>query len=192
MFRRIVIPLLIILALISVYLGAYKPRIKSTTYIETQSRLPTYRTLEQLVDNFDKALEYPSPVGQEEVVKFSLSQFEKMILNQDQSETASVNLVHYIEQYIYEDNIVHLLQTGNLYNTLYERFKKQEYLETTENYYKKIREIAPNIPHSLYRLFTLYKRSGQYDKMKETGQKILELWPEDSKVKNELKTLENE
>ncbi len=192
MFRRIGIPILIILALISVYLGAYQPLAKTRLYINTQAHLPTYRTFDQLKSRFDQAFNYPSPVGNREISKFANSQFEKMIMDSNQSEVASVSLVEYAEQYLPQDQVVHLLQGANMYKVLYNRFEKEEYLNKAIEYYEKVREIGPNLPHGLYGLYNLYRKSGQTEKMKETGQKILELWPEDSKVKNELKALENE
>ena len=157
-----------------------------------QAHLPTYRTMDQLKSRFNEAFNFPSPIGQEEVIKFSLSQFENMVQNENQSEVASVSLTRYAEDKISKDNVVHLLQIANMYEVLYERFGRQEYADLSEEYYKEIKKIGSNLPHALYGLQRLYKKSGQEDKMEEVNQKILELWPEDSKVKNELKTLENE
>jgi len=183
MIKKTVIAMIIILALTSIYSGAYKPLAKAQMYIKAQSGVPTYRTMEQLVTEFDKMFNFRSPIGQEEVIKFTNSNFGTLIMNENQSEIASLSLVQYVEDKIFEDNVVQLLQLAGMYGTLHSRFGRQEYLNKTEEYYKKVREIGPKLPHALYGLFNLYKRSGQTEKMKEIGGKILELWPSDEKVK---------
>ena len=69
------------------------------------------------------------------------------------------------------------------YDYLWRRFKDEEYFKKSEKYYNQINKIGPKLPHSLYGLFDLYKNSGQTEKMKEIGGKILELWPSEEKVK---------
>lgn len=168
--------------MVSIYFGAYKPWVKARTYTSVQRNLPSYRTLDEFIMNYDKAFDYSSPIGQEEVIKFVASQIENMIQNQNQTEEASLLLVEYIEEQILPGNIVHLLQVGGMYSILYDRFRRDEYFNKAEDYYLKTIEIAPNIPHPLYSLYELYKESGQEDKMNEIKNKILEFWPGENRL----------
>ena len=167
MIKKTVIAMIIILALTSIYSGAYKPLAKAQMYIQFQGYLPTLRTFDELTLKFNKVLQFNSPIGQREVVKFANSQFETMIMNENQSEGAALAITKYTEDHIFENNVVHLDQVGNMYRTLYIRFGGQEYLNKSEDYYKKIRKIGPKLPQGLYSLFYIYEQSGQTEKMKQ-------------------------
>jgi tetratricopeptide (TPR) repeat protein len=184
--KKILISVLIIASLASIYFGAYKPLVKAQMYINTQKSIPAFSTFNELTSAFDRVFEFKSPIGQEEVVKFSNHQFESMISDKNQSEEVSFSVVTYAEEHIFEDNVVHLLQMGSMSRILFERFERIEYFQVSESYYKKVREIAPNLPHALYALFDLYQKTGQTEKMEEVGNKILELWPNEERVKEIL------
>jgi tetratricopeptide (TPR) repeat protein len=184
--KTILISILIIASLASVYFGAYKPLVKAQMYMNTQKSIPTYKTFDEITSAFDKVFEFNSPIGQEEIVKFSNHQFENIVKDRNQTEAVSFSVVTYAEEHIFEDNVVHLLQMGNMAKLLFYRFERVEYFQVSESYYKKARKIAPNLPHSLYALFDIYQKTGQTEKMEEVGNKIIELWPNEERAKEVL------
>jgi len=186
MLKNLIITIVIILALVSVYFGAYKPLFKAQMYMNTQKSIPTYKTFDELTSAFDKVFNFKSPIGQEEIVKFSNHQFESIVADKNQTEEVSFSVVTYAEEHIFENNVVHLLQMGSMAGILFNRFEKIEYFQVSESYYKKVRKIAPNLPHALYALFDLYQKTGQTEKMEEVGNKIIELWPNEERVKEVL------
>ncbi len=181
--RNIVIIIIIVIALAGIYYGAYRPLVKAQLYIATRIVSQTFQTFDEFLSFYDRIFDYYSPVGDREVTKFFIQNTLGIITQKDQSEEVSKILVEYGESHVYENEVVHLLQVAYSYDTLWQRFGNKEYLEKAEFYYNQVHEIGPRLPHALYGLLSLYRRSGNVDKVIEVSEKILELWPNDERVR---------
>jgi len=181
--KSILISVLIILALTSIYFGSYKPLAKSQLYIKANGVAPNFQTLNDLKETYNQVFDFPSPIGQREVVKFFTNNVLSIITQKSISEEVAVELVKYAESKIFKDNVNQLLHMAYTYDYLWQRFEDEEYFKKSEEYYNQVNKIGPKLPHALYGLFNLYKKSGQTEKIKEIGGKILELWSEDNGIK---------
>jgi len=182
-FKSALICVLIVLSFFSIYYGAYKPLTKSQLYIKANGVASSFQTLNDLKETYNQVFNFPSPIGQRETVKFFTNNVLSIIAQKSISEEIAVELVKYTESKIFKDNVNHLLHMAYAYDYLWRRFKDEEYFKKSEVYYQKVQKIGPKLPHTLYGLFNLYKNSGQTEKMKEIGGKILELWPSEDGVK---------
>lgn len=182
MLRKFLTSILIILAVLSIYFGSYLPLAKSRRYIAAVEAFSSVRSIDDFKRNFDKALNFYSPVGQEEVVKFLSGNILNLISDENQPEVVSRFLVDYIEPRIFQNDVRHLLTIGNMYLALWARFNQKEDFNKAENYFRQAQNITPNLPLVLYGLFELYQAKGDKEKIQEIGQIILRHWPEDEKA----------
>ncbi len=187
--KSVLISVLIILALAGIYCGAYRPFVKAQLYVAVRGAAPAFQSFDEFVSYHDKMFDYYSPIGNRETVKFFIENMLNMIAQENQPEEVARVVVEYGESYIYENEVVHLLQMAYSYDTLWQRFGNKEYFEKAEFYYNQVYEIGPRLPHVLYGLLSLYQRGGNVDKTKEVGEKILELWPDDERVTGVLDSI---
>jgi len=181
--KNFIILILILLTIFSIVFGSFLPLIKSQYYITAVKSLSTIKSVADFKNNFDKALKFYSPVGDEEVVKYLANVIFGIISNKNQSEEVSRELVSYIEPYLFENNVRHLISGGSLYFSLWVNYgRKDKDLEKAESYFLKAYQIGPKLPPVLYGLFDLYKESQQKEKAIKIAQEILSYWPEDKKV----------
>lgn len=172
---------LVALAAAALIAGVYLPIVKARRYIISINTLSSIQTLEGFYAHFDRVLEYPSPIGQEEAVKYLGSDIATAISFEDQPESAARAFVSYIEPYFFKDNVRHLLMGGQMYEILWRRFGRQGAdLRKAEQYYLAARAIGPKLPPALYSLYDLYGRSGELEKRAETKDAIARLWPEEA------------
>jgi len=190
LFKNIIILFFVFLAIFSIYFGSILPFVKSQRYIKAVKNLSFVRSLDDFKNNFDKVLNFYSPVGDEEVVKFlSVSIFD-IISNKNQNEEIARALVSYIEPYLFQNNVRHLLTGGNLYFRLWADYgRKDEYLEKAEDYLLKAYQIGPKLPPVLYGLFDLYYALGETAKARNIAEIILNYWPEEGKIIDKLQEL---
>ncbi len=183
MIKKSIISILIILSFLSVYLGAYRPLVKARLYISARQAAASFRSFEDLTARYDEVFNYYSPIGDKEIAKFFSTSVLNSTSNDGQSEEVAKLLAEYAISYIYQNDAVHLLQAAYIYDSLWQKFGDMEYYNAAEAYYSQIHEIGPRLPHALHGLFSLYLRSGEAEKAREIGMKILELWPQDERVK---------
>lgn len=171
---------LAVLALAALVAGSYLPLVKARQYITSVNTLSSIKTLEDFYAHFDRVLEHPSPIGQEEAVKYLGSDIATAISFEDQPEPAARAFVSYIEPYLFARDVRHLLMGGQMYEILWRRFGAQEAdLRRAEQYYLTARAIGPKLPPVLYSLHDLYGRSGEVEKRAEVRDMIVRLWPEE-------------
>ncbi|MBI2278844.1 MAG: hypothetical protein HYU81_02170 [Candidatus Brennerbacteria bacterium] len=170
----------VILAALALIFGAYLPFIKARGYITSINTLASVNSLESFYAHFDRLLLHPSPVGQEEAVKYLGSDIANFISAEDQPEPVARAIVAYLEPYLFRNNVRHLLMGGQFYETLWRRFGQQEAdLRSAEAYYLAARAIGPKLPPVLYSLYDLYGTSEQLEKRAEVRDAIIRLWPEE-------------
>jgi O-antigen ligase len=188
--RAAIASLLAILAAGSLIFGVYAPVAKARAYISAIQTAASVTSVPTFIAHFTPALTHWSPIGQEEVVKFLASDIAGMVGGGNQPEEGMRGLVAFIEPYLLQNNVRHLLVGGHLYYALWSQYgKKAEDYTRAEQYYQAAREIGPALPPVLYALFDLYLNGGDYERARVTGESILQLWPNAQEVRDTLGTL---
>lgn len=175
----IVVPVGVILAVLSVIFGGIMPIQKSSMYISGLQQVPNMHSTQEFKDTFRPALEYPSPVGQEEIAKYMESDVLG-IISSNNNEDVDRDVVTFIEPYAFQDNTRHLIAMGEMYGTMWSKFHKESDYNKAIEYYNKARSIGPKLPPVLYGLFSLYRAHGDTADMQKIGQEILGYWDDPS------------
>ena len=71
--KNVVVVILIVTALAGIYFGAYLPWEKAQLYIATNKASASFRTVNDIVQAYEKALTFYSPIGNRELIKFSIN-----------------------------------------------------------------------------------------------------------------------
>jgi tetratricopeptide (TPR) repeat protein len=178
-----------LLALLSLYFGAWRPFQKSRLYIATQRNLVNVRTVDGFKENFNAVYEYYSPVGTEEITKFLASAVLTVVRDSDSQEVAR-ELAAYVEERLFPDEVRHLLLAAQLRETLWQRFGQEEDYLAAVSHYQKARQIGPDLPQPLYQLFNLHAAAGDVQAAGQIGREILERWPQDEDLRAGLEQIE--
>lgn len=173
-------------AVFSLVYGVYLPLKKSSAYIGAIRNLQVAKSLSEVIAGYERAFSVPSPIGSEELAKFSLYDFLNMISNPQQTEKVSRELVAYIEQKAFTNNVRHLIALAQLHATLWQRFGKEEDYAAAERYYRDAYAIGPQLPPVLFGLLNLYGAKGDTAKAEEIGKEIIHYWPAASDVGNAI------
>jgi tetratricopeptide (TPR) repeat protein len=176
----------ILLALFLIIFGSVLPFIKSERYVSFLGVSSSAKTLEEFESYARTSLDFGSPVGQEETVKFMLSATRDIIRNPNIPAPIAGELVRFIELYAFKNDVRHLAAMGDMYSTLWARYGDESAFARSEEYYKKALVIGPNLPPVLYSLLTIYQLKGDGEKIKETSGTILSYWPNDNSVRQLL------
>ncbi|MBN2197935.1 hypothetical protein JW698_01960 [Candidatus Wolfebacteria bacterium] len=183
--KQILLLTLIVLVIWAIIFGSYLPLIKSRRFISALGSLSLIKTIEQFKTFFNRSLNFYSPIGDEEVTKFLVSDILSFVSDDNQSESGSRMLVDYIEPRIFQDDVRHLLAMAQIYWILWEKYGYNEAdFEKAENYFKKAYVIGPKLPPVLYGMFDFYKAKGDVVTAKEIGEEILNYWPNDEEIEN--------
>lgn len=181
-FKKIIIIILMIFAFLSIYFGAYLPFVKAEKYILFIQNLRNLKTLEQFQGGAGELLNFYSPIGQEEVVRFLSRDMVNMVRNPEQPEQISREIINSIEPKIYKKNVRHLLSIAEVYSILWGKYRKEDDFRKAESYLLEALKIGPNLPPVLYPLFDIYRAHGDQEKMKEISQRIVSLWPTEKRI----------
>lgn len=184
-FFYFVVTLGVIAALLSFVYGAYFPLRKAQLFIHALQAASGAKTYEEFITPFDKAFQYPSPVGDQEIAKFLINDFIKIVKEVPQEELART-FAEYGETHYFQNDLRHLLTMGHIYSILWTRFSKDEYYYKAEDFYKRALLIGPHVPHVIYTLFELYRVRGDMKGVRDIGSRILEVWPQDESVRRVL------
>lgn len=176
----------IVLSILGIIFGSYLPFKKARLYVEARKYLTRIKTPADFEKTFNPLFDFYSPVGDEETSRFLANTLIDNIASDEQSEMASRYLADYLEPRMKKDNIKHLLILGQMYKALWEKSGKENDFLKSEEYYQKALSLGPKLPPVLYGLFDLYKEKGDWEKLKQIGEIILQYWPEDENVKEAI------
>ncbi len=176
--KQFTIITLLILAMLSIIFGSLLPLVKSQRFVSASRSAFSARTLRDFKANFDQALKFYSPIGDEEIAKFLGGNILSAISQKEQSDAVSRELVSYIEPYMFKNNVRHLMTLGQMYFILWQKSGREEDFLKAENYFRQALAIGPKLPPVLYPLFNLYQVKRDTQKTKEIGEVILKYWPE--------------
>lgn len=188
--KKIIYCVFITLAVLSVYFGSFLALKKAQAYPKALASVTTITTIDQFKKVFQPALDLPSPVGQEEVVRFISTLVINALpssQNTESAEKGNRQVIEFLEPYMFKNNVRHLMILGGLYSEMWDKHGNKEDYLNAEKYYKIGLQIGPKLPPMLYGLFTLYKSGGDKDNMKKIGEKILSYWPDDTGVRDTIK-----
>ena len=172
----------IVLAGASIYFGAILPFAKAKHYIAAERNLRQVRSVPEFIANFERAARTPSPVGDEEIAKFLGGKILDVVTSLDLPEKDSRTLVEYADEMLFKDEVRHLMLSGHLYKTMWEKFGSEAYYSLAETRFKAAHEIGPKLPTPLYALYTLYAAAGDEAGAALFQGKIEALWPEVKEV----------
>jgi len=180
---------LIIASVLAIIFGSYLPLRKSQLYIDALSLIQSVKTIQEFEGNFDKSLKYYSPVGDEEVIKFLANTILQITSGQKQPEAVDKMLTNYIEPYLFNNEVRHLLAGSQLHQALLSKYKNMEDLQKMDSYLQAAYAIGPKLPPVLYSLLDVYRMEGDNAKAKQIGEIILGYWPDDKTISDIVKSL---
>lgn len=181
-----------IVALAGFYLGSYLPLRKSQLYIEAYAQLPRVRSLSDFNQYFNTALDYYSPVGQEELVPAYLGVITDAVSGQNaankqvpdilikQAEDRARPIINSAPSFSYSQIILKLATLNRL---AAEKFKDQNYYNRAVELYKLGLTYSTNRQDFLYGLLDLYLWRNDAADTKPLVQTVLKYWPNDERVK---------
>jgi len=180
--------IIIVLAALSIYFGAYTPLVKARNFVSGLRGVSFIQSVQDFKENFDPALEFPSPIGDEEILRFLGSDLVSTLSSPQNpvTEEAARTLVEYLEEKLIKDDTRHLIILGQLYGTLWQRYGNESDFEKSEQYLLKARELGPKLPPVLLPLFDLYQKKGDAEGVRDVGGEILRYWPGEGFVKEAL------
>ncbi len=186
------IAIIIVLAILGVAVyGSYLPMRKAEIYISTlqalQAAPPT--SLQDLESRLAVPLNYPSPIGQEEIVRNTASSILSF-LQQGIAATSTAELIGFLNGYY--DPILHtgrgmsfgqdLYIEGAINEIAFVHTGDPAYLAAAQKWYQAGLVEGPNRPQPLYGLFDVYRAEGDVTDTVEIADKILANWPSDKTI----------
>ena len=177
------------LVLILAWWGSYAPMRKSETFIATlQSFQATpASSLQDLETRLAAPLDYPSPIGQEELVRNVANNILGFV-QQSTDATTTGALIGFLRSY-YDPILtqgrgmsfgqdVYLM--GAIEETAFTRTRDPQYLVAAGQFYEEALALGPNRPQALYGLFDVYRFEDNVASTTAIAQKILSQWPTDT------------
>ena len=175
--------------------GSYSPMRKAEIYISTLQgmQVTPVSSLNDLEKRLSAPLNYPSPIGQEELVR----NMTNSVLNfvQQSHDAASIaELIRFTTGYFEPilargkgmsfSQDVYLM--GAMNEVAYTKTGIKTYLDAAKKYYLTGESIGPDRPQPLYGLFDVYRMEGDATNTEVIGNKILSNWPTDQNVRQGL------
>ena len=184
------------------YYGTFLPFKKSQLFIQVLGARGSFRSLTELEQTFDQALDYkgiggvPSPIGQEELVRNTAS-YVLSFIQQNNDTQLIVPLADYAQKY-YDPIIAYgrgmsfgqdMYLLGVMNEVMVVKTKDPKYLAAAHTYFSKALELGPKRPQALYGMFDIYRLEGNADAAKEIANQILSQWPKDDRTRQILNDL---
>ncbi|MAF80267.1 hypothetical protein CL629_04300 [bacterium] len=189
--KNAIILAVIVLAILGVYFGSIRAFIKGKRYIEALGRRGQIESTEEFRENWKYALDYRAPISDDEIIKFLSGDIVNMASAGEQPEEVMMSLISFIEEYIDQNDVLHILNIGRTYHFMWVNYEhKEEYYIKAEEYYEKVLEIGPKLPPALYGILDLYRVKGDAKNAKKYGEMAFELWPQDERLKEILEKIE--
>jgi hypothetical protein len=196
-----VIAVIIVAAIlgIAVY-GSYLPMRKAQMFISTLQDLQTTpaTSLQDLETRLSAPLDYPSPIGQEELVR-NMANSVLSFVQQGGDARSTAALIGFLNSYYYpildqgkgmsfgQD----LYLEGAINEIAFAQTGDPTYLAAAQKWYAEGVALGPNRPQSLYGLFDVYRAAGDETDTIAIGDTILRNWPSDTQIQAALATFVN-
>ncbi len=196
--KQIIAGILTVFILYTMYYGCYLPFRKSQLYIDTAINFKKegVRSFESLVNLFEPAFKFYSPVGQDEIISNYLSSMINLISQQSnpmviealvkESERRADTFLKLGKGFNYSQS---LYAMAMIYRVATLKLNDEFYYQKAIETFSKGIELSPTRSTFLYGLFDLYVAKKDLFKAKEIGRIVLEYWPADEEVKRILNNL---
>ncbi len=189
-FKSVLAPILVILAAIGLYLGAYLPYAKGGMFISALQQASQAQTLQGLEDAFNSALNFYSPVGQQETERYVGDQIVNILGQKGITPQISQSLTDYLDRMIHVDHPTdrgldftqEYLLLANAHQINWTTTKNPSEFALAEKYYEEGLQISPVRPQFLYGLLQLYLNDGDAAQALQVAEKIHALWPTDDQI----------
>lgn len=175
--------------------GSYLPLRKAQIFIGVLQGLQSNpaNSLTDLEGRITIPLDYPSPIGQEELVR-NVANSVLSFVQRSQDATTTADLLGFLHTYydpilnagvgmsfgqdVYLMGAINEIAFGNTGNP--------QYLVDAQKYYAIGNTLAPDRPQPLYGLFDVYRNEGDVADTVKTANKILSNWPDDTRIQQAL------
>jgi hypothetical protein len=193
--KQVIAIVVSILILGAAVFGSYLPMRKAEIFIATLQGLQEspVNSLSELESRLAVPLDYPSPIGQEELVRNTANNILGFI-SQGTGATTTAVLVSFLDHY-YAPIIDRgkgmsfgqdLYLMGAINEMAYVHTGDSAYLEDSQKYYEEGVALGPNRPQALYGLFDVYRAEDNVASATVVGERILSNWPSDASVAQSL------
>jgi hypothetical protein len=175
--------------------GSYLPMRKAEMFIGTLQSFQTQpvSSLNELESRLSVPLDYPSPIGQEELVRNTANSVLSFI-QRGTDATSTAELISYLRKY-YDPIVVRgkgmsfeqdLYLLGAINEVAYTKTGNGAYLQNALQYYSQGMQLGPNRPQPLYGLYDVYRFAGDVTNTVAVAQKILQNWPADQNIESSV------
>lgn len=182
----------------AIYYGSYLPFKKSQSFIDVLRNMANMTSIEEIESSFSAVFAVPSPIGQEELVRhFANIALQTAQQSGRDNPELTKRLVAYLENAY--DPIIgrgrgmsfnqNLFLLGAINHVAFVQTQEKVYLDRAIELFEEGRSRSPHRPQFLYQLFDVYRLAGDQEKASEVGEKIIELWPNDTRIKSQLDEL---
>lgn len=193
-----VIAIIVVAAIfgIAIY-GSYLPMRKAQIFITTLQDLQTQQgqatSLQDLENKLSVPLDYPSPIGQEELVR-NVANSVLSFVQQGGNPSSTADLIAYLNSYY--DPILDqgkgmsfgqdLYLEGAVNEIAFATTGNPAYLAAAQKWYMEGNELGPNRPQPLYGLFDVYRAEGDTTDTIAVGTTIEHDWPTDTSIQQAM------
>ncbi len=171
--------------------GSYLPLRKAQMFIATLQSLQSNpaSSLSDLESRISIPLDYPSPIGQEELVRNVANSILSFVQRSNDA-TTTANLLAYLHSYY--DPILNrgtgmsfgqdVYLMGAVNEIAFAGTGNPAYLLDAQKYYTLGNKLGPNRPQPLYGLFDVYRAEGDVTGTVRIANTILANWPADARI----------
>ncbi|SRR5258708_254795 len=196
--KTIAIIAIVIVVAVAIY-GTYLPMRKAQIFIATLQSLQgtPASSLQDLETRLAVPLDYPSPIGQEELVR-NMANSVLSFVQRGTDATSTGALIDFLNTY-YDPIIARgrgmsfgqdLYLRGAINEIAFSHTGYARYLNASRDSYLEAHQLGPNRPQPLYGLFDVYRAMGDVTDTKMVANQILMNWPSDQVVANALAQFE--
>ncbi|MDP3052564.1 MAG: hypothetical protein Q8N22_01245 [bacterium] len=197
-YKLIIATTLSLLIVTVMYFGSYLPLRKSQLFIKAMSDLQSgkIRSIQDFDTAFASALNFYSPIGQDEISSQYLNILANVISQQTdkniieiltkQAENTMEPILKAGKGFGYSQN---LYAFARLYELAAQKLNSNVYLQKSVDMLKLGLENSSNRFIFLEGLFNIYQMAGDKEKTKEIGEIILKYWPDNEKIKTIIQSL---
>ena len=193
-----VVAIIIVAAIFGIAIwGSYMPMRKAQMFITTLQALQTPQgqatSLTDLENKLSVPLNYPSPIGQEELVR-NMANSVLSFVQQGGNATDTAALIGYLNSYY--DPILNagkgmsfgqdLYLEGAINEIAFAQTGNPTYLAAAQKWYSEGVALGPNRPQSLYGLFDVYRAENNVSGTLAVGTTMLKNWPTDMRVQQAM------
>jgi hypothetical protein len=164
-----------------------------TTLQGLQTQQGEATSLQDLENKLSVPLDYPSPIGQEELVR-NMANSVLSFVQEGGGATSTEELISYMNSYY--DPILSqgkgmsfgqdLYLEGAINEIAFAETGDPTYLQAAQQWYLEGNQLGPNRPQPLYGLFDVYRAEGDTTDTIAVGTTILKNWPSDTSIQQAM------